>query len=407
MISRIRSFTKSFGPGFITAALILGPGSITVSSSIGSSFGYTLLWLIVVAAICMTVYVTMGARYGVMHKKSILSAIAGNYGRWLSVLIGISAFLSSASFQFGNNLGIGIGMEELTGINERIWPVIFMLLAIVLIYWAKDLYKILEKLMMILVVTMILAFVINLFFIRPNGLDIVKGFNPLTFSHVYLDRMTALVATTFSLTGGLYQAYLVQYKGWGQDNLKKGVRDANIGVFMLALISALILITSAASLHPYGIEVHSAADMARQLETLFGGTAKYIFSIGLCAAAFSSLVVNPVIGAGLLADSLGWGKTMNEKGPKIIAVFVLFLGMLVAVFFRGDIIYALIIAQSATMMGVPLIAIGMFLLLNNKKIMGEYRNTKLQNIIALFGFILINIMVFFMYEKIVTLIGEI
>jgi Mn2+/Fe2+ NRAMP family transporter len=180
-----------------------------------------------------------------------------------------------------------------------------------------------------------------------------------------------------------------------------------MGVMMLGLITLMIIITSAAALYPKGIVVNSAADMAMQLEVLFGSYAKYVFSIGLSAAAFSSLMVNAVIGGGLLSDSLNMGRSMNDKMPKIFTSIILVVGMLVAVFFKGNIIYALIMAQASSLLGVPLIAIGIFLIANNKQIMGKYVNSKIQNGVGIFGFILIIIMVYYMFNKLIAFIGNV
>tara|TARA_R110002050_G_scaffold300778_1_gene472536 strand:- start:4635 stop:5864 length:1230 start_codon:yes stop_codon:yes gene_type:complete len=407
VIEKIKDVFKSLGPGFIIASVVLGPGSITVASRIGSEQGYSFLWVIVLAAIAMIVYTSMAVRFGVTNKQSILQAIAEKYGRWFAVLIGISSFLSASSFQFGNNLGIGIGMEGITGIDERVWPLVFTLLAIALLFWAKNLYKVLEKLMMALVMIMILAFFVNLLLTKPDVTQVARGFLPLSLKLKHLDIVAALVATTFALNGAIYQSYLSQNKGWKISSLKRGLKDSYMGIGFLALISILIIITSAAALHPVGITVNSAADMALQLEALFGSYAKIIFSLGLCAAAFSSLMVNAVIGGGLLSDGLGLGRTMNEKMPKVFTSVILLLGMLVAVFFSGDVIYALILAQASSILAVPLIAIGMYLILNNKKVMGEFRNNTWQNILAVLGFVLISVIVYFMYSKLITFLGSI
>lgn len=404
MLEKIKKFLRSFGPGFIIASLVLGPGSITVSSRIGSVHGYSLLWLIILAAISMLSYTSMAARFGVSQKESMLRVIGRTYGRWLSILISFSIFIAATSFQFGNNLGIGIGMAEVTGTPENIWPVIFTVLAIVLVYLTKNIYKVLEKLMMVLVMVMIGSFCINLFLVKPDMPMVAKGLLPIDVPFNHMATMAALVATTFSLSGAFYQSYLVQHKGWGPSDLSKGLRDSKMGIFILALIAGLIIITSAAALHPQGITVRSAADMAIQLEVLFGSSAKYIFSIGLSAAAFSSLIVNSLMGAELLSDGLGFGRTGESKAPKVFTMLILLTGMTISLFFKGDIIYALIIAQAATLLGVPFIAIAMLLLMNNKKIMGELRNTWTQNIFAIFGLILICIMTFFTYQKIIALL---
>ncbi len=407
MSEKIKKIFKSIGPGFIIASVVLGPGSITVASRIGSQNGYAFLWVIVIAAISMAVYTSMGARFGVLHDKSILQSITETYGRWFAVLIGISAFMAASSFQFGNNLGIGIGMKGITGIDERVWPLIFTPLGLILIFWAKNLYKVLEKIMMVMVMIMITAFVFNLALTKPDPVSIGKSFVPLSVSIDHFDVIAALVATTFVLHCAIYQSYLVQDKKWKLGNLKNSIKDTYMGIFMLSLISALIILTSAAALHPKGIVVNSAADMAQQLEALFGGFAKIIFSTGLCAAAFSSLMVNSVMGGGLLADGLGLGRSMNEKIPKFFTSIILILGMVIAVFFRGNVIYALIMAQASSIFAVPLIAAGLFLILNNKKVMGKHRNNKIQNTIAIFGFILISILVYYMYHKLITSIGTI
>ncbi|MFH0756963.1 MAG: Nramp family divalent metal transporter [Bacteroidota bacterium] len=404
IFNKVKTIFKSIGPGFIIASVVLGPGSITVASRIGSEYGYAFLWVIVIATVFMITYTSMGARYGVMNNKSILQSIADQYGRWFAIAIGISAFLSTSSFQFGNNLGIGIGMEGITGINDRVWPIIFTSLGIVFIFWAKNLYKFLERLMKSMVMIMILAFFINLIMTKPEIAPLAKGFVPTKFSKDSLNVVAAMLATSFALAAALYQSYLAQDKGWKKENLSSSLKDTYLGILLLAFISTTILVTSAAALHPRGIIVNSAADMAIQMEALFGGYAKIIFSLGLCAAAFSSMMVNSVIGGGLLADGLGLGRSMNDRTTKLFIIAILLIGMFVAVFFRGNVIYALIMAQASSMLAVPLIALGLFLILNNKKVMGKHRNNIIQNILAVTGFVVISLMVYFMYQNMVSYI---
>ena len=401
-----KDFLKAIGPGFIMASVVLGPGSITVSSKIGSEHGYSLLWVIVLAAIGMATFTLMSARFGVSHDKSILQTIADTYGRWFAVLIGLSAFMAATSFQFGNNLGVATALEALTGIRESVWPLIFTPFAMILVFFAKNLYNVLEKMIMVLVMTMILAFATNLIFAKPDLIAAAKGFLPLHVPKNGFNEIAALVGTTFVLHACLYQSYLVQDKGWKLENLQRGRKDTIGGIVVLGGISTLIIMTSAAALNPKGIVVTSAGDMAIQLEALFGKFAKYIFSVGLWAAAFSSLVVNSIMGGGLLSDGLGLGRTMQNKAPKIFTALAMFIGMIVAVFFRGDVVYALVLAQASSLFAVPAIGIGLFLLLNNKKVMGNLKNSTLQNVIAVFGFILIMIMVYFMYHKLIMFLGK-
>lgn len=404
MLQRVKKIFDSLGPGFIMVAVILGPGSITTSTKIGATLGFNFLWVILIAAVSMMVFTNMSTRFGILHSQTMLGMISEKYGKWFAAVIGISTFLASLSFQFGNNLGVGMGMETITGIDAKFWPLLFTLLAILLIFFAKNLYKTLEKLMMAMVMIMITAFIINLIFIKPDLVETAKGFIPKPFDMKYFGEFTAIVGTTFVVHSALYQSYLVQNKGWELKDINKGIRDSNLGVFLLALMSILVVVTAAATLKPMGVNINSASDMAIQLEVLLGSYAKYIFAFGFISAAFSSLLVNAVIGGGLLADGLGLGKTMDEKIPKVFTILILLVGMVIAIYvssYGGNAVYSLIIAQASSMLVAPLTAIGMLLLMNRKDVMGKYKNKLHQNILGFIGFVFIIILVYIMYSKLI------
>ena len=404
-MKKLKNLFAVIGPGFIIASVVLGPGSITVSSKIGASYGYSLLWVIIFSGLAMGMYTFMAGRFGVTQEKSILQTIANEYGRWFAALIGISSFVMASSFQFGNNLGVATALHSLTGISENIWPLVFTGLAVILVFFAKGLYKILEKLMMVLVMTMIVAFLLNLIVTKPNMAATAKGFVP-SIPEGSMGDLAALVATTFVLHVAIYQSYLSQDKGWKITDLRRGFRDTVSSIIMLGGITMMIIMTSAAALKPEGIMIATAADMAEQLKALFGGYAKVIFTIGLWAAAFSSLTVNAVVGGGLLSDGLGLGRSMEDKWPRIFTILAMLIGMSIAVFFKGNIVQALVVAQASTLFAVPAVAIGLFLISNNKKVMGKNANSWKQNIIAVFGLALILMMVYFKYSQLVVKISE-
>lgn len=139
-------------------------------------------------------------------------------------------------------------MKGITGIDERLWPLVFIVLAIILLFWAKNLYKLLEKLMMVLVMIIILSFLLNLMLLtKPDVTEVLAGFIPkVQKDDSQLDVIAALVATTFALTEAFYQSYLVQDKGWEIAGMRKGLNDTYMGIFMLGLISTLIILIKSA-----------------------------------------------------------------------------------------------------------------------------------------------------------------
>jgi len=380
-----RKLLSIIGPAFITAAVVLGPGSISTASRMGASFGYSLLWLMLLVCLFMSCYTAMGARFGAVSGESLLGAIRRKYGTWLSVLLGICSFVVSAGFQAGNNLGAGTAMESLTGLPVWVWAVFFTVVALAIMLLARRTYRVIEKMMLALVVLMIAAFLGTVLKAGPKLADVLKGLSP-TIPGGSFPVIAAMLGTTFSVVAALYQSYLVQEKGWRLAEYRTGIRDSIAGIIVLIFISTIIVITSAAVIKPKGLAVNTAADMANQLEPLLGASAKWLFCCGLWAAAFSSFIVNSLIGGGLLADGLGLGRKMSGMPTKLLAGAVMLIGMTMALVFKGTPVNLLIFLQGLTVLFVPGCALVMILMLNDREIMGEHVNGWVANIVSLAGF---------------------
>lgn len=408
----------SIGPGLIIASVALGPGSVTTASKIGAEFGYSLIWIVVIASAAMMMYTVMAARFGATHEGTFLGAVAERYGRWFAVLIGLAAFLMSGSFQFGNNLGVTTAtatitdnwasrnlsaMTGLTIVEEQIWPLVFTGSAILMVLFATNLYRVIERVMTVLVLVMILAFFTNLVVARPDLGEAARGLIPsLPEGEGRITVIAAMVGTTFVLHACLFQSYLVQSKGWKLPDVRKGMIDSIIGIALLSTVSILIMLTSAAALRPRGIVIQDAAEMAIQLEATFGTMAKAIFCLGFWAAAFSSIPVNALVGGGLMADGLGLGGRMDQKWPKILALIIMIVGMLIATLPQENRANALVVAQAATMLAMPAVGLGMFLILNDRKVMGHFVNSRKQNVLAGLGLVLVLVLSVATYGKLIN-----
>lgn len=370
----------AIGPGLITAAVVLGPGSVTVASKSGALMGCTVLWALAAAAVMMITFTWFGAKIGIMAEESFLTTAARRYGRWVAVLIGLAACFICAGFQTGDNVGVGIALKEMFGGTMEMWAIFFTFVALALLWGPKKLYRPLEIWMVALVAVMIVSFLANFFRIRPDTGQIAMGFVPSMPAVPGL--VVAMSATTFSVAAAAFQSYLVRSKGWTKDEMGKGLRDAVIGIAVLAGITAVIMITAATVLKPQGIRVESAFEMARQLEPLLGPMAKWMFLSGLWAAAFSSFIVNAMVGGTLLADGLGIGATLDSFWAKVFASLIMALGTVAAIMFCQNPINLLVLAQGTTILGVPLIAVVMWIMANDSKVVGERRNGWPANILA-------------------------
>ena len=222
---------RSIGPGLVTACVVIGPGSILTSSKVGATHGYSLVWVVAVSVMCMLVYMTLGAKLGVVAGESTGSLVARKLGRPVAVLIGLGAFFISALYQFGNNLGVHSALHAYVPWDGIV--IVFNALAIAFLFAFRNMYKALERLMSVFVGLMLLAFAINLSFAGLDAAGFAKGFIPATKSASGKDiidmSLLGLVGTTFVITAAYYMSYLVRFKGWTTADLKDGLIDARVG----------------------------------------------------------------------------------------------------------------------------------------------------------------------------------
>lgn len=360
------------GPGFITAALVFGPGSLTVISKLGAEFGNAFLWVIAIAAFFMIVFVGMSIRIGLATEVSLLTTVRRKWGKPVSASIGIGIFLVVVSFQAGNSVGAGLAFSELSATAITPWILLVTGISISLLYF-KSFYKILEKLMLLLVSVMFFSFLGTLLIIRPDFTEVMTGFVPSLPAGSLLLAI-ALVASSFSIVGAFYQSYLVQEKEWEKDQSKEAKAEGVSGIVMLGVIGSMILICAGSVLNPLNIEINSAADMGLAIEPLFGRFAKVLFMIGLFGASFSSLIGNATIGGTLLSDALGYGSRLSNTVTRLFIMLVMVAGAFIAVWFGGIPIDLIVFAQGVTIFIVPFIGIVLFMTANSEEILGNFSN---------------------------------
>jgi manganese transport protein len=411
---------RSFGPALITACVVFGPGSLLISSNVGATYGYGLLWLLALTAILMGTFMTTAARIGVVGGATPCTLIAGRLGRPAAAVIGINLCLICAAFQFSNNLAIAaafdsLGVKRLFGdpaqMTVRTKALIdtgvllaFNALVIGSIFALRQVYKSLERAMKIMVAVILASFLLNLLVIRPDLGNILAGLIPGLPEGLSLalpkrgetgivDPMVlvaSMLGTTFSVAAAFFQGNLVREKGWTISDYDRGIGDSIMGVAVLSGISAMIMITSASLLR--GQQATNISVLAMQLRPLLGPVAGILFSVGLLAVAMNPFVINSMIGGTVLADGLGKPARLSDPWPRRFTVVVLLIGMGVAmiVLHAGiKTIDAIIFGQALTVIGNPLMAAAILWLANRKDIMRDKRNTLVLNVLGGLGFVVV------------------
>lgn len=386
MIGRLKELIGKIGPTIIVAAVVLGPGSILTSSRVGADFGFPAWFVLALSTFLMIGMVALAARLGVTYERSLCEELAARLGRGASLFVGLVLFLVVALFQSSNNLAIIAGLEPLvedlgdgemlSGTGARIAVLLGINLFVVFcLFRVRSLYSQIERLMKILVLVMIFAFTGNLIVVLFGALD-SETYERAASGKRDLIPLLGMIGTTFSIGGAFYQGYLVREKGWKLEDWRRGLGDSIFGICVLGAVTSFILITSVLTFHGRAdaVELKSVGDVARQLEPLFGKGAKVIFSFGIMAGAFSSFLVNAVIGGTIFSDSFGKGWRLSEAMPKVMTCLALMIGMGVASWSlsgASGTVTLITFAQALTVLGLPMLAAALLYLGTRKELAGD------------------------------------
>jgi hypothetical protein len=233
----------------VIASLTIGVGELVFSARAGALFGYRLLWLFLVVLALKWVLVFASARHIVLtgaHPFQRWMELPGPRG-WFPLvffLLAVPCFPIWVCFHAGT---VGTLLASLTGTAQAwhggahlVWGI--GVLAAVLVLSASGGYRALERVQLGIVLMMLGAVVVAVFFLRPDWIDFFKGlFIPQPFAYPpwvtsealpdIASRPVWLEATTYvGVIGGSSYDYLayVSYlrdKQWGRAGMDVASAD--------------------------------------------------------------------------------------------------------------------------------------------------------------------------------------
>jgi len=384
----LRRRLERIGPALVLAAVVVGPGSIALSTIAGSLYGYQLLWVPVVATVFMITYTWMAARIGLATGNTLFEATREKYGDRIAKLGGLFGFGTILAFQAGNNAGVAFAANALFGFDVRLWATIFTAAALGFVL-LPNLYEKLELLVKIVVGVMLVSFVGTL---ALAGVDVGSAASGLVPS--FPDRSSVflalgMAATTFSIAAAAYQTNLMKEKEWGPEELGTEGIDTLLGIATLGAVAAVVLLTSVSVVGGDPGAVTSAQGMAQQLEPLAGPAAFYLFTVGLFFASLSSLTVNALIGATLLVDGFGCDPSMDGRPVKLWTGVAMAIGLGVVLLFEGSPVSLLRIAQALAVVAFPVLGFLVLSIANDETVMGEHANGAATTALGVLGYLLV------------------
>ena len=372
------------GPGMMVSAAFIGPGTVTACTLAGANFGFALLWALIFATLTTIILQSFAIRIALVTRlglaEAMLKTITSPIVRALAALLLISALvLGNAAYEAGNMSGAALGLEAINGgpLAFGIAPVIvtIALFAAAMLVFSKP--KWIENILIMLVILMSAAFLMTFLLIRPDLGAVLRGFVP-AIPEGGLMTAIALIGTTIVPYNLFLHAASVRER-WDVEQLPEAQLDNSISIGIGGLVSMTILATAAASLFGSGKTIENAVDMAQQLTPLFGSLATVTLGAGLFAAGLTSAITAP-LATGYIVQEI-FRSSHSPRPFQIGALIVIASGTLASLLGYRP-VELIFVAQIANGLLLPIVAIFLLRLANNKRLLGAYANGLWANILG-------------------------
>lgn len=377
---------RDIGPGVLIAAAFIGPGTVTLCTIAGASFGYSLIWAIVLSTFSTIVLQEMSLRIGLVTRMNLAEVLRTSIksiflNRLIILLIISSIIIGNTAYEAGNITGASLGISAIINYESINYiPVFIGLIAFVILYQGD--YKILERSLVSLVIIMSVSFFITAIMTKPDITNLLNGIFKPQVNSSNLIVVLGLIGTTVVPYNIFLHSSLVSEKWNSIDKLRVARIESFISILLGGLVSLSIIITAASVSNQ---NVTGVIDLAKGLEPLYGKFAIYFLGLGLFASGITSSITAPLAAAYVAKSCFGWNNSLKSNRFRLVWIFILITGVILSMININP-IEIIKFAQFSNSLLLPIIAIILLWLINDKNIINPKYNYKYQNI---FGFFIV------------------
>ena len=373
------------GPGIITSNVDNDAGGITTYSLAGAEYGLKLVWSLIPIMIALIVIQEMCARMGVVTGKGLSDLIREKFGAKITFYLVIGVFLTNMGNVLSEFAGVAAGWEVF-GVNKFISVPISAFLVWLMV--VKGSYKSVEKVFLIACVFYI-SYIITGVIVKPDWGNVFDQFlHPrLSFQPSEMTMLIGVVGTTIAPWMQFYLQASIVEKGIKTEDYKFARFDVVFGAIAVHIVAFFIILVCAETLFKHGVKIETAKDAALSLAPLAGKYCTYLFAAGLINASLFAASILPLSTTYLICEGLGWEVGIDKKfveAPQFYGFYslIIFLGAGIILFPNFPLIPIMYFSQVLNGMVLPFVLIFMLLLINDKKLMMNYTNGPVFNVIA-------------------------
>lgn len=371
-----------------------------VSNTIGgATYGYSLLWTLVLIIGARYVILESSARYVLVTGESLIEGF-GRLGRWAVWLIFFFLLAKRHISNLAQILLIGTAFQLLAPLpfawGSKLWALLFWFLAFWLMY--RGGYQGVERLSKPLLAVLGASLAAAALLARPDPAAILSGLFIPTIPKDQGIYQFSLVLMAIAGAGAgslsnLKYASFIHEKGWRDLSYLRQQRiDLLLAVAGIFVMSVLMQIAAANTLHGADVQLREPADLVPLFALVLGPAGSVVVAVGLWTAVYSTCLGTNMGYSLMAADiyyrflspSRGSGVDMGKiTSTRAYRIILLFFGVspLYVLFTNWESFPLVLFSSALSLVLLPLVVLLLLRLTADRRLLGSHANGWLTNTI--------------------------
>lgn len=396
----LKGLLPFLGPAFIAAVAYIDPGNFATNIAAGSRFGYTLLWVVLVANVMALLIQSMSAKLGIATGQNLPEVCRQQFSKPVTIGLWLQAEVIAIATDLAEFIGGALGLYLLFGIPLFPAAIITGIFSFGLLELQRRGFRWLEAAVTCMVGIVVVSFGYEVFMAQPDAGDLLQGLLVPQFDGTDSVLLAAgiLGATVMPHVIYLHSA-LTQRRVPGRTDSERHrifryeFIDIVIAMAIAGLINGAMLVMAAGLFHAVGAPVTSIEGAFAGLGDYIGPFAATLFGVGLLASGFSSSSVGTMSGQVIMQGYI------NRHISIYLRRLITMVPALAILWFGLDPSTSLVLSQVILSFGIPFALIPLLLFCSNREIMGNLVNKKATTAAAwAIAAVVITLNIFLLYQ---------
>lgn len=378
------------GPAVVASIAYMDPGNFATNIQAGSGYGYSLLWVVLMANLIAMMFQALSAKLGIVTGRNLAEMCHDQFSTPVRIVMWIVSEIAAMATDLAEFLGGAIGLSLLFGMPLLAGMAVTAVVTYGILLFDGRGFRPMELIIGALVSVIGICYVIEMFIAPVDwaaaGLGVITPSMP---DAAALTISVGIIGATVMPHALYLHSGLTQHRATARNDAERKtlLRFSNwecvIALAVAGMVNMAMVIMAAAAFHAGHTDVAEIETAYHTLTPLLGGAAAMVFLISLMASGMSSSAVGTMAGQMIMQGFVGFHIPIWLR--RLVTMLPAFVVVLMGVNTTDALVYSQVVLSFA--LPIPMIALVMFT--RNPAIMGSFANKRLLDIAAIVGTVII------------------